>query len=97
RLLLADVEGLVLEAPGHPGGKRGRLNQRLLAAAAGDDSGAEADQLQRRLAPEAAAGSGDDANLIVEQTVPEHLRMRACDHRRAAYRRAVLRNVNRDE
>ena len=84
RLLLADVEALVLEAPRQPGGELGGLRQRLLAAPAGDDGGAEPGQLQRRLAPEAAAGAGDDTDQAVEQTVPEHLRMRACGHRRAS-------------
>ncbi len=84
RLLLADVEGLVLEGPGQAGGQLGGLRQRLLAATAGDDGGAEAGQLQRRLAPEAAAGAGDDADLTVEQAVPKHLRMRAFSHRRAS-------------
>ena len=75
---------LVLEAAGQPGGQLRGLRQRLRAAAAADHDGAEAGQLQRRLAPEAAAGAGDDADLAVEQTVPEHLRMRAFSHRRAS-------------
>ena len=84
RLLLADVEALVLEAAGQGGGQLGGLRQRLLAAPAGDHDGAEADQLQRRLPPQPAAGAGDDADLTVEQAVPEHLRMRAFSHRRAS-------------
>ena len=70
--------------PGSPAASSRGLRQRLLAAPAGDDGGTEPGQLQRRLAPEAAAGAGDDADLTVEQTVPEHLRMRAFSHRRAS-------------
>ena len=84
RLLLADVERLVLEGAGQTGGQLGRLGERLSAAPAADHGGAEAGQLQRGLAAEAAAGAGDDTDLAVEQTVPKHLRMGAFSHRRAS-------------
>ena len=82
RLLLADVERLVLEGARQPGGELRGLGQRLLAPPAGDDGGAEARQLQRRLPPEAAAGAGDDADLPLEQTVSEDPRTVAFSHRR---------------
>ncbi len=77
RLLVADVQRLEVEGPGHAGGELRGLRQRLLAAAAADHGGAEAGQLQRRLPPEAAAGAGDDADLPLEQVGLEDPRMRA--------------------
>ncbi len=70
RLLVADVERLVLEGARKALRQPRGLGQRLLAAPAADHGGAEARQLQRRLAPEAAAGAGDDADLPVEQVRP---------------------------
>ena len=80
RLLVADVERLVLEGAGQAGGQPGGLRQRLLAAPATDHGGAETGQLQRRLPPQAAARAGDQADLPVEQTVPEDARMSALSH-----------------
>jgi len=82
RLLLADVEALVLEGAGQRCRQLRGLRQRLLAAAAGDDGGAEAGQFQGGLAPEAAAGAGDGADLPLEQPVPEDPRTVAFSHRR---------------
>ena len=53
RVLVADVELLVLEGAGEALGQRRGLRQRLRAPAAADHGGAEAAELQRRLAAEA--------------------------------------------
>ena len=78
RVLLADVELLVLEGAGQAGGQLGGLGERLRPAAAADHRGAEAHQLERRLAAEAAARPGDHADLAIEQTCPEDPRLRSC-------------------
>ena len=71
RVLVADVELLVLEGARQARGQLGGLGERLGAAPAADHGGAEARQLERRLAAEAAAGAGDHADLAVEQAGPE--------------------------
>ena len=84
RLLVADVERLVLKGAGQLARQLGGLRQRLGTAPAADHGGAEAGQLEGRLPPQTAAGAGDDADLVVEEIRLEDARTRAFSHWRAS-------------